>query len=100
MFVARRSLTLGLLLCGVFTLQVSWEFWTNSNDECGLTCDKQKKFVKVRAAAESSCTCMNWRSCRWSPSSNALGSCQRQHLPLLLQMFLASPHARSCNRLP
>ncbi|WIA30662.1 hypothetical protein OEZ86_000736 [Tetradesmus obliquus] len=26
--------------------KVSWEFWTNSNDECGLTCDKQKKFVK------------------------------------------------------
>eukprot|EP00878_Enallax_costatus_P046722 GHUV01056994.1.p1 GENE.GHUV01056994.1~~GHUV01056994.1.p1 ORF type:complete len:114 (-),score=8.65 GHUV01056994.1:387-728(-) len=31
-------------LCHV---QVSWEFWTNSNDECGLLCDKQKKFIKV-----------------------------------------------------
>ena len=31
--------------------QVSWEFWTNSNDECGLLCDKQKKFIKVTTKA-------------------------------------------------
>ena len=30
--------------------QVSWEFWTNSNDECGVTCDEQIAFVKVRGA--------------------------------------------------
>jgi hypothetical protein len=28
---------------------VSWELWTNSNDECGLICDKQRKFIKARA---------------------------------------------------
>lgn len=41
-------------VCGT-CLQVSWEFWTNSNDECGLTCDKQKKFVKVHGHKGSSC---------------------------------------------
>ena len=29
---------------------VSWEFWTNSNDECGLKCDKQKAFIADFAA--------------------------------------------------
>jgi len=29
-------------------VQVEWEFWTNSNDECGVLCDKQRKFIKVR----------------------------------------------------
>mmetsp|Transcript_27747 Transcript_27747/g.78514 ORF Transcript_27747/g.78514 Transcript_27747/m.78514 type:complete len:504 (+) Transcript_27747:1105-2616(+) len=27
-------------------LQVKWEFWTNSNDACGATCDNQKTFIK------------------------------------------------------
>jgi hypothetical protein len=27
-------------------LQVSWEFWTNSNDQCGPVCDVQKEFIK------------------------------------------------------
>ena len=26
--------------------QVSWEFWTNSNDQCGPVCDVQKDFIK------------------------------------------------------
>eukprot|EP00887_Chlorella_sp_A99_P001340 scaffold14.g1340.t1 len=26
--------------------QVSWEFWTNSNDQCGPICDVQKEFIK------------------------------------------------------
>jgi hypothetical protein len=26
--------------------RVSWEFWTNSNDECGLSCDQQRAFVR------------------------------------------------------
>lgn len=26
--------------------QVSWEFWTNSNDQCGPVCDVQKEFIK------------------------------------------------------
>lgn len=25
---------------------VEWEFWTNSNDECGALCDVQKEFIK------------------------------------------------------
>jgi hypothetical protein len=28
-------------------MQVEWEFWTNSNDECGVLCEKQRKFIKV-----------------------------------------------------
>lgn len=27
-------------------VQVSWEFWTNSNDQCGPVCDVQKEFIK------------------------------------------------------
>ncbi|MEW5305678.1 MAG: hypothetical protein WDW36_008204 [Sanguina aurantia] len=27
--------------------QVSWELWTNSNDECGVLCKEQKEFVKA-----------------------------------------------------
>ncbi|GAB4818464.1 hypothetical protein N2152v2_005510 [Parachlorella kessleri] len=27
--------------------QVSWEFWTNSNDECGPVCEVQREFVKA-----------------------------------------------------
>lgn len=26
-------------------MQVEWEFWSNSNDECGYKCDRQRKFV-------------------------------------------------------
>jgi hypothetical protein len=26
--------------------RVAWEFWTNSNDECGLSCDQQRAFVR------------------------------------------------------
>jgi hypothetical protein len=26
--------------------QVQWEFWTNSNDQCGPVCDVQKEFIK------------------------------------------------------
>mmetsp|Transcript_35076 Transcript_35076/g.83213 ORF Transcript_35076/g.83213 Transcript_35076/m.83213 type:complete len:724 (+) Transcript_35076:209-2380(+) len=26
--------------------KVKWEFWTNSNDACGSTCDSQKSFIK------------------------------------------------------
>jgi hypothetical protein len=34
------------------TVQVEWEFWTNSNDECGVLCDKQRKFIKVRPGTQ------------------------------------------------
>ena len=27
--------------------QVSWEFWTNSNDDCGFSCREQLKFIAV-----------------------------------------------------
>ena len=27
--------------------KVEWEFWTNSNDQCGAVCDVQKEFIKV-----------------------------------------------------
>jgi hypothetical protein len=26
--------------------KVEWEFWTNSNDECGALCDRQLDFVR------------------------------------------------------
>lgn len=26
--------------------KVEWEFWTNSNDQCGAVCDVQKEFIK------------------------------------------------------
>lgn len=28
---------------------VAWEFWTNSNDECGVKCDNQKAFMQALA---------------------------------------------------
>lgn len=35
------------MLCpSLQTEQVSWEFWTNSNDQCGPVCDVQKEFIK------------------------------------------------------
>eukprot|EP00879_Flechtneria_rotunda_P025785 GHRR01027431.1.p1 GENE.GHRR01027431.1~~GHRR01027431.1.p1 ORF type:complete len:246 (+),score=33.82 GHRR01027431.1:159-896(+) len=37
--------------------KVEWEFWTNSNDECGAMCDKQKRFVKVCEARIACCLC-------------------------------------------
>lgn len=30
------------------SVQVEWEFWTNSNDMCGAVCDVQREFIKVR----------------------------------------------------
>ena len=29
-------------------VQVDWEFWTNSNDQCGTVCDSQRDFIRVR----------------------------------------------------
>ncbi|KAI8469825.1 MAG: hypothetical protein J3K34DRAFT_393772 [Monoraphidium minutum] len=31
--------------------KVEWEFWTNSNDECGAVCATQRKFIKAFKAA-------------------------------------------------
>ena len=31
--------------------KVEWEFWTNSNDQCGAVCDVQKEFIKVLSQA-------------------------------------------------
>ena len=28
--------------------KVEWEFWSNSNDQCGAVCDVQKEFIKVQ----------------------------------------------------
>ncbi len=30
---------------------MSWELWSNSNDECGLVCEQQRKFIKAFKAA-------------------------------------------------
>ena len=30
--------------------RVEWEFWTNSNDACGVKCDQQKRFVREFAS--------------------------------------------------
>jgi len=35
--------------------KVEWEFWTNSNDQCGAVCDVQKEFIKVLNAVCSVC---------------------------------------------
>ena len=32
---------------GNMCTQVNWEFWTNSNDQCGAVCNVQKEFIKV-----------------------------------------------------
>jgi hypothetical protein len=42
------------VLAVYFRPQVQWEFWTNSNDECGVLCDKQRKFIRVRATSGGS----------------------------------------------
>ena len=31
--------------------KVEWEFWSNSNDQCGAVCDVQKEFIKVHMPA-------------------------------------------------
>mmetsp|Transcript_29301 Transcript_29301/g.64826 ORF Transcript_29301/g.64826 Transcript_29301/m.64826 type:complete len:785 (+) Transcript_29301:192-2546(+) len=43
-----KSVTLALNWTGVLPRSsvVSWEFWTNSNDECGTICDMQRTFVR------------------------------------------------------
>ena len=40
--------------------KVSWEFWSNSNDQCGPLCDVQKEFIKVSGAAGVGCHCCRW----------------------------------------
>lgn len=50
---------------------MEWEFWTNSNDECGVLCDKQRKFIKVRLMS-CECCCRRGLAHRLlSPSSPA-----------------------------
>jgi hypothetical protein len=36
--------------CGA-RAQVEWEFWTNSNDECGSVCDTQQRFISAFKAS-------------------------------------------------
>ena len=40
-----------LTLFALARRQVEWEFWTNSNDECGRVCDTQRKFIRSFKAA-------------------------------------------------
>lgn len=35
--------------------KVEWEFWTNSNDQCGAVCDVQKEFIKVLGQCTTFC---------------------------------------------
>jgi hypothetical protein len=80
----RTCLTVYALPGVVLLYQVTWEFWTNSNDECGPLCDKQKKFVRVRLLLKT-------------PLSNVL---HVVHLPCCHDSFVAwrvpPPLAGSC----
>ncbi|PRW50883.1 vacuolar-sorting receptor 3-like [Chlorella sorokiniana] len=40
--------------------QVSWEFWTNSNDQCGPVCDVQKEFIKEFVPVAKEFDAHNW----------------------------------------
>ena len=43
--------------------KVEWEFWTNSNDQCGAVCDVQKEFIKVRLPELLGLYCSRSGSC-------------------------------------
>lgn len=43
--------------------KVEWEFWTNSNDQCGAVCDVQKEFIKVPPPALLCLYCSSSGSC-------------------------------------
>lgn len=46
-YLSSSSTIIFLYFISVVSLQVvEWEFWTNSNDMCGVLCDKQRQFVK------------------------------------------------------
>ncbi|KAI3427174.1 hypothetical protein D9Q98_007111 [Chlorella vulgaris] len=40
--------------------QVHWEFWTNSNDQCGSICDVQKQFIKQFVPVAKEFDAHNW----------------------------------------
>ncbi|EFN56746.1 hypothetical protein CHLNCDRAFT_144184 [Chlorella variabilis] len=40
--------------------QVFWEFWTNSNDQCGPICDVQKQFIKQFVPVAKEFDSHNW----------------------------------------
>ncbi|KAL4443975.1 hypothetical protein ABPG75_011712 [Micractinium tetrahymenae] len=40
--------------------QVFWEFWTNSNDQCGPVCDVQKQFIKEFVPVAKEFDSHNW----------------------------------------
>ena len=42
--------------------QVAWEFWTNSNDQCGPVCDVQAEFVKQMAPVAAQFDSAGWTS--------------------------------------
>ena len=43
--------------------QVNWEFWTNSNDQCGAICNAQKEFIKARPACTMPRCMQHGRGC-------------------------------------
>lgn len=42
--------------------KVEWEFWSNSNDQCGAVCDVQKEFIKVRMPATFALLSRAWKA--------------------------------------
>ena len=52
--------------------KVSWEFWSNSNDQCGPLCDVQKEFIKVSWAADLVGRHCCRRSWWWSYADSAI----------------------------
>ena len=48
--------------------RVEYEFWTNSNDECGPRCDEQAAFVRARSEERRvGKECAGLCRSRWSP---------------------------------
>jgi hypothetical protein len=89
-------------------MQVEWEFWTNSNDECGVLCNKQRKFIKVSSrAAAAAAAALLARLCREAVVSNMQAcvtgcvSPTKVSLPMhahSIQLHVAIWHRSSCTR--
>ena len=88
---------------------VEWEFWTNSNDQCGAVCDVQKEFIKVCLGQSRPSHAANlhlmWLTCQLSacPQQLLYVSSQR-HLEMSriaasisLKTLKSVRHIMSCN---
>ena len=63
--------------------QVNWEFWTNSNDQCGAICNAQKEFIKARLACNMP-KCMQHDMCIvWRRIAALHARCQHAPVPFV-----------------